>query len=117
MLEELKCVNCGAPLDLLTLKCEYCGSQFAKKEERGLIHYVQTCPAQVATLSAQVNISDEAMRYGSADQISEFAVRQLTRNLAEALMPYMKIETYRDLYTMTQMVRGTIRVVEPDFRF
>lgn len=117
MLEELKCINCGAPLDQATLKCEYCGSQFAKKEERGLIHYVQTCPAQVATLGAQVGISDETMRYMPADQVSDFTIRELKYKLAEALMPYMKIETHRDPCTMTQMVRGTIRVVEPDFRF
>ena len=117
MLEELKCSNCGAALNPNTLKCEYCGSQYAKKEEQGLIHYIQTCPAQVATLGAVVGIPDEVMRYGSADQASEYAVKELTHKLAEALMPYTKIETMRDPYTMSQMIRGTIRVVEPDFRF
>lgn len=117
MLEELKCSNCGAALNPNTLKCEYCGSQFAKKEERGLISYIQTCPARVETLGAAVSVSEESMQYMSADQVSEYAVRQITHKLAEALTPYVKLETMRDPYTMSQIIRGTIRVVEPDFRF
>ena len=32
MLIELKCENCGAPLNVSTLKCEYCGTQYVKSE-------------------------------------------------------------------------------------
>ena len=32
MLIELKCENCGAPLNASTLECEYCGTRYVKTE-------------------------------------------------------------------------------------
>lgn len=114
---ELTCKNCGGSLDPVTLKCEYCGTRYAKKEERGVTHYIQTCPAKVQTVAAQVCVSEIMLHRAPADEVSEFTMRELTHYLAEALAPYMKIETTKDLCNMTQIIRGSVRVVEPDFRF
>lgn len=116
-LEELKCRNCQAPLNPITYKCEYCGSQYEKKIEYGVTHYIQKCPAQVQTIGSQVCISDEVMVRMPEEDIARYAMNDIVHDLAKALAPYIKLETMWDAYEPRQIIRGTIRVVEPDFRF
>lgn len=118
MLEELRCTHCDAPLNPNTLKCEYCGSQYERKQDGGNTHYIQTCPAQIQTLKAQVQVSNEIVHImGSADQISRHTLNEMSRVLADEVLKYAKIEHTYEPHTMTQIIRGTVRVVEPDFRF
>jgi predicted amidophosphoribosyltransferase len=117
MLEELRCTHCDAPLNPKTLKCEYCGSQYERKQEAGMTHYIQTCPAQIQTIASEIRVSRECMTNIPEPIIADKATMRLTRNLAEVLADYMKVETRMDWETNTQIIRGTVRVVEPDFRF
>lgn len=32
-MQELKCKNCGAPLNDSTMKCEYCGTSYVKEDK------------------------------------------------------------------------------------
>ena len=120
-LYELKCRNCGGALDPKTLKCPYCGSQYERKNEHmgDMVRpvYIQTCPAQLTPLQYQMRVSDEAMRYYPQEEMARICMEEITHELAKALVPYVKIETQRDLCNMQQIIRGTVRVVEPDFRF
>jgi hypothetical protein len=116
-LEELRCRNCQAPLNPITYKCEYCGSQYEKKIEHGVTHYIQTCPAKVQTIRSQVSVPDEVMCRMSEEDIARYTMNEMVHHLAEALAPYTKIETEKDYMLCRQIIRGTIRVVEPDFRF
>ena len=116
-MEKYTCVNCGAPINMSTCKCEYRGTQYEKYHSGDFVHYIQTCPAQIMPLRCEMSISEEALRSGDVQRISEFAVKNLSRSLAEELEKYMKIETRSDPYRMCQIIRGTVRVVEPDFRF
>jgi hypothetical protein len=79
--------------------------------------YIQTCPAQLTPLQYQMRVSDEAMRYYPQEEMAKICMEEITHELAKALVPYIKIETQRDLCNMQQIIRGTVRVAEPDFRF
>lgn len=116
-MEKLICESCGAPLNPNSLKCEYCGTHYKRDYREGVTHYIQTCPAKVEVLASQISIPDMAIRHLDAEQAAEYATKELARGLAEALMPYMKIETHYEPIQMRQVIRGTVRVVEPDFRF
>ena len=120
-LYELKCRNCGGALDPKTLKCPYCGSQYERKNEHmgDMVRpvYIQTCPAQIVPLAYQMSVSEEEMQYYPQEEMAEICMKKVTYELAKALVPYVKIETQRDLCNMQQIIRGTVRVVEPDFRF
>lgn len=115
-LVELRCNNCGAALDPNTLKCSYCGSQYERKNQGNFTHYIQTCPASTQVLKAQSRFPEYA-RHMEPEQLAEYAKREIVHSLAEALTPYIKFEIMRDPREMTQIINGTIRVVEPDFRF
>ena len=120
-LYELKCRNCGGALDSRTLKCPYCGSQYERKNEHmgDMVRtvYIQTCPAPIVPLAYQMRVPDEAMQHYPQEEMARMCMDEMTHALAKALVPYVKIETQRDLCSMDQIIRGTIRVVEPDFRF
>ena len=117
MLYELKCKNCNGALNPKTLKCEYCGSQYREKNDNGKITYFQTVPAKTEVLRAQVSVPDRMMRSVDTDTISKYTLEEISCLLAKELMKYAKIETMYEPLTMTQIISGTVRVVEPDFRF
>lgn len=79
--------------------------------------YIQTCPAQIVPLAYQMIVSEEEMQYYPQEEMAKMCMEEITHELAKALVPYVKIETQRDLCNMQQIIRGTVRVVEPDFRF
>lgn len=113
----LECKNCGGKLNPETLRCDYCGTQYERENQNGVVHYIQTCPAEVKVLRAQVKIPNEHIMMGDAERISEYTLKEMAHCLANELLKYTKIEKEYDPYTMTQMIRGTVRVVKPDFRF
>lgn len=118
-MKALICKNCGGGINPNTLKCEYCGTQYREEFTDGLVRplVVQSCPANIKVLGTQVSVSEWMFRDVPPERIAEFTMKDISRSLAEALAPYIKLETERNPVTMTQIIRGTVRVVEPDFRF
>lgn len=117
MLIELRCKNCNGALDPKTLKCPYCGSQYERENKNGVIHYIESVPPNVVTLGAKVCFERYMLHSMGEERASEVTMRQMTHALAEALAPYIELETHIDPLNMTQVVRGRIRVLEPDYRF
>lgn len=95
--------------------------QFAKDERAsdlmGSIHYIQTCPAKTSTLGYVMSVDEFDMERIPQEALAEHCMREMTYKLAEALVPYIKIETERDILTRRQIIRGSVRVINPDFRF
>ena len=116
-LYELRCHNCGGQLDANTLKCPYCGSQYERENQGGQTIYIQTCPAQLVPLRYQMEMPIEDLSRVDPEILAEHCMKEITHSIAEALVPYIKFETERDPFKMRQIIRGSIRVVEPDFRF
>lgn len=118
MLEVMKCQSCGGTINPSSLRCEYCGTQYERKIEKGITHYIQTCPAQIHKLATQVEIEDVLLYNIPQDRVAEYAMKEIVNALAEALVPFVKLEVEHGIsFKRTQIIRGTIRVVEPDFRF
>ena len=118
-MKALVCENCGGKINPNTLQCEYCGTQYKEEFKDGAIQHivVQSCPAEIKVLATRVSVSEEMMYRMPPERIAEFTMKDITRSLAEALAPFVKLETERDPMARTQVIRGTVRVVEPDFRF
>lgn len=114
-IEQLKCENCGAPLNK-DLTCSYCGARYRRKDGPAPI-FVQTCPARIHTLEASVAMDDYMIRDMGPDEASKFAVDCLEKEIAKGLTKHMEIRTNDDFMHFRQIVRGRVRVVDPDFRF
>lgn len=126
-MEQMKCQSCGAPLTPTAngdYRCEYCGSLY--RIERPSFHpevikYIEINPPAAVALGAEVVIDDCIMRSaraaGREDDLSKHSIERLTHELAKGLAAYMRLDTNEDPLLQGTIIRGTVRVVPPDYRF
>ena len=110
MTDKYKCSCCGGDIDRKTMTCEYCGTRY--KEEYGNVLRIETFQNPVRTLATRIVIDDFAMRTAPKDY-SEFAIRELARQFAECIAPYMDIQHTFDSRTRISRLDARIKVVEP----
>ena len=115
-MKELKCTNCGAPL-LPNGKCEYCGSRFHVEQTFGNYKIIEIEHGPAQEIAAKMEIPFEARNYMKTEKITQYAMRELTRQLAEGLAAYMRLDVMEDPMRMATIVRGSVRVVPPNMRF
>lgn len=124
-MEEMKCKSCGAHLKRRGSGewiCEYCGAVFRVDESiPGEIRYIEVKQARAQTLQVQVKYPDEIALHIGEEALAERTIQELTTELAKGLAPYMKVMVSKDYrggpFGTETIVRGTVRVVPPDFRF
>ena len=109
------CPNCGAPLKG-RYRCEYCGTELSTRPSPEKVYVIERY-SRVHVLEAQMAIPFEAKAYMDEDALSKYTIRELTRQLAEGLASAMKVDVYDDPCQMRTVIRGTVRVLPPDFRF
>ena len=113
-MEKLTCQNCGGPLTA-SGKCPYCGTIYKLDHSLGEVRYIQVSSAPVQTIAAQASIPHYLKQ--EPDLAAEYSLEQLSHELAKGLAGFMKIETREDPYLRATIIRGTVRVVPPDFMF
>ena len=109
-MNKYKCSCCGGNINRATMICEYCGTRY--KEEYGNVLRVETFQNPVRTLASRVVVDDFAMRT-SPQEYSEFAIKQLARQFAECIAPYMDIQYSFDNRTRISRLDARIKIVEP----
>lgn len=122
-MKKLKCECCGAPLNVSYINnyrtnisfCEYCGSKYRLENET--VIRVENFHNPIRTLISKVELPEEDIRAIGEEKMSEIAIRNLTRNLAESLAPMMTVEKTYDPMTMRHLITAKVRVVEADYRF
>ena len=124
-IEQMQCKSCGAHLkrrgsgDWI---CEYCGAVYRVNESYPAeVRFVEVQRAPTKTIVAQVRYPDEIAIHVSEEALAERTIQELTTELAKGLAPYMKVMVSKDYrggpFGTETIVRGTVRVVPPDFRF
>lgn len=109
------CPNCGAVLNDNHV-CAYCGTVFRKEDTSGITRFIPIHkPCRV--FKSEIFLDRGLISNSNSLEVSEFAIEHLAHNLAKAIAPMMKLDVNYDPYTDTQHIVGTIRVVEPDYRF
>ena len=121
ILTELKCINCGAPLRTEErsdqYRCEHCGALYHIEGDRHDYHVITVEHPQVCTLRATARINNEDLiRYG--EKVCAYrAMDAMKHNMVEDLADFIKWDKEQDPFLNATMIQGTIRVVEPSFRF
>lgn len=117
MYEKMICTSCGGPIDTVRMVCPYCGTKYrsVKSDAPVLPKIVRVENPQVHTLAARFEYPPD--RRLTAAQVSKMAIKVLTDQLAEALGPYLTLETGHNMITGNVQITGKIRLVSPDFRF
>lgn len=67
----------------------------------------------VNTYTTCVTIDDEDIKTYGAEHISEFAVKELSHELAKCITSNMEVHSRFDIYNSIHNVYGTIKVVKP----
>lgn len=116
-LQPLICPQCGAHINRTTYRCEYCGTQF-KRDMELIQPYVEVLKPGTQVLHAQCVMSGEVVRLMGSKEASEFVIRQMAKELAGQIAPFMDVESSRDLGNpFDTRVRARLRVLEPTYRF
>ncbi len=117
---DLKCAHCGAPLHSTVngmYRCEHCGAQYKVEGDCYDYHVIMVENPHIVTLKSVSRINqDDIARYGES-VMAEYVSHQMKESLADQLTKLMRIDRSCDPFEHAVMVRGMIRVVEPDFRF
>lgn len=114
-LKPLICPNCGGKINAARMRCEYCGTQF--KRDEGPVLRIETVRPGVRTLEANVMIPEYYVNMLEGDEIRGIVRDQISRKLAEAVVPMLDLRVGHDFERMEAIVRGRIRVLEPEYRF
>ena len=107
------CTQCGGKVNPVTMVCEMCGTHF--KEQDNVLRIVAGRPG-VHTLGTTLSI-DKELVYLHPKEYSELVLKQMTKELAECIAPFIEVETEEDPEYFRQIVRGRIRVLDSAFRF
>ena len=113
-----ECKSCGAPLKSIGFGkfiCEYCGSLY--EEEEGKIQILEICREPVQTITTEIAVPRDMRDYMAEEDISKYALKELTRQLAEGLSAYMRLKVTEDPFRSATIVRGDVRVIPPSHRF
>ena len=117
-MEQCKCPNCGAAINVARRICEYCGTTFKLDDilsgpTEPLKIVVQQPGVKVRGANLMVNEFD--VRHG---MVPEGLVRlQLATKLAQELMEHLDIQSDYDLRRMNRVFSVRLRVLDPAFKF
>lgn len=113
-LKPISCPNCGGRVDTARMVCEFCGTKF-DYEMQPLRIETYTCP--VRTFQSRTAISDEIISYYDGDYVAEYAMRDITKQLAEHLREMLELRTEYDARHCQHIITARMRVVDPNYRF
>lgn len=120
-LQALVCTECGGHIDRDTMTCRYCGIQY-KLDQDMMPIMVSRFDPHMETLKARIFIPDyvvkaEMGRGADMTKLTEYAVKDLSRKLAEAIVPFMEVRTNYEPCEQIHEFSARVRVYRPDYRF
>lgn len=114
-IKKLICECCGGKINPKTYQCEYCGTCY--KREHDEVLRIETYQNPCKVYESKIEISHEAIKAYGEEEVSKMAIRQLSRNLAEAIAPNMEMRTEYDPMYCQQRISARVRIVEPKYMF
>ena len=112
-MEPLTCKACGAPLER-DGHCAYCGARYKIEDGLQPIVYELENP-RVRRIVAETRYNEFIAK--EINDIGTIAMRNIAGDMAHKLTEAIKYTTCYDPMRMEVIVRGELRVVDPDFRF
>jgi len=117
-MEQCKCPNCGAAINIARRICEYCGTTFKLDDlltnQLEPLKIVVQRPG-VKVLGASLMVNEFDVHHG---MVPEGIVRsELASKLADELMKHMEIQSEIDVERMRRVFSVRLRVLDPAFKF
>ena len=107
-MNELKCPNCGAPINRKTMRCDYCGAVFMNTYN-SVVYQVEN--PKIIPLKAVMSIPEDLTR---AERYEEYLVDSLAGSLARQVAKYMDVTIQHDPRSCQVKALARVRVVPPN---
>lgn len=107
-MEELKCPNCGAPINRKTMRCDYCGAVF-KREFNTIVYQVEN--PKIVPLKTVMKVDNHV---AMMDGYEEYLVDHMAYSLAKQMAKYMDVITQDDPMRDEVTVSARVRIVPPN---
>lgn len=112
-LQPMVCPNCGGSIDRGRLICEYCGTKF----DDGMRPIkIETYQHPVRHFQTQTYLPREFM-VDNPDECAEYAIRDITKNLASHLKDMLELRTDFDPMCNQVVITARLRVLDPNYKF
>lgn len=108
---KYQCECCGGSIDPKTLKCEYCGMTYKMENEQ--LFRIEHVYNPVDTLVSRQSIPNEFFVNLGPEAAAEMAIHKLSRELAEVIAPYMRIEHSYNYERHMQEITAEVKIVRP----
>lgn len=120
-LKGYRCPNCGQMIPISQgriFKCEFCGSEYEKEDDYLKPLRVEVINAKIVKLEYKAKLDEYYLRDEryKEDYINH-TINDIAHKLAEQIVPFMEIRSYKDMREMTTIISGRVRVAEPNERF
>lgn len=110
-MKRYTCDCCGGTINLVTGKCEYCGTQYEIRNNQ--VFRIETFQNPVHTIVAAATLEQHDIYALGLENASKIAVEQITQRLAEGLAPFIKVYHNFDIETFHHKFVGELKVVIP----
>lgn len=107
-MKELKCPNCGAPINRETMRCDYCGAVF-KRAFNTIVYQVEN--PKIVPLKTVMKVDDELT---TMDGYERYLVDEMAYSLAKQVANYMDVTIQHDPRNCQVTARARVRVVPPN---
>lgn len=107
-MKELKCPNCGAPINRETMRCDYCGAMF-KRDMNSIVYQIEH--PKIIPLKTVMRVDG---RFATMDGYGRYVADSMAHSLAEQLVKYMDVITQDDPMRDEVIVSARVRVVPPN---
>lgn len=115
-MKKLQCTSCGAPINPKTGICEYCGSVYLIEKNFPMPSIINVEHPKVERVAARISINNE-LAHRDPDGISQYAIQNISHNIADGLAEFLKISTTQDLVSDSTIIQGELRILPPSFKF
>lgn len=111
-LKNLTCTCCGGTIDRRTMKCSYCGTEYAIENDYPVIR-VERFTNPVKTYRASLLVNREGVERLGADYM-RYCLDRLAHEMLPALMDGMLIRSEFEPEYNQFRIDGTLRYVVPE---
>lgn len=112
-MKPMICEQCGGHIDRRKMRCPYCGTEYGRENNGVVMRYRLSRPGETV-IRSQVSM-DYGMVKDCPEGAKEYALDRMRHEVADALLAFMKITTCTDYSNMCEIIRGEVRVIDPEF--